>query len=114
MAGKISWPFFTDGLAQYRIAFNKVHRPARGPGCWHVRDIHIRNIVCNTNTQERLNGELADCFRSARGINGEDSAIFRIAMLLPNLIKPHEGIGGRMPAERSPAWTCKAPTSGGR
>ncbi len=98
-AGKVPRLFITDGLEQYRIAFNKVYRPARGPGCRHIRDIHIQNKVCNTNTQERLNGELADRFRSARGINSEDSLIFRVAVLHHNFVKPHEGIGGRTPAE---------------
>ena len=99
MAGKIPRLFVTDGLAQYRIAFNKVYRPAKGPRRWHVHDIHIRNVVCNTNTQKRLNGELADRFRSARGINSEDSLIFRIVVLHHNFVKPHEGIGGGTPAE---------------
>ena len=66
MAGGAARLFITDGPKQYHIAFNKVYRPAKGPGRWHVRDIHIRNMVCNTNTQERLNGEFADRFRSAR------------------------------------------------
>ena len=99
MVGKIPRLFVTDGLTQYRIAFNKVYRPVKGPRCWHVRDIHIRNVVCNTNTQERLNGELADRFRLARGINSEDSLIFRVVVLHHNFIKPHGGIGGRTPAE---------------
>ena len=65
----------------------------------HIRDIHIRNKVGNTNTQERLNGEFADRFRSARDINKEDSTIFRITIIHHNFIKPHGGIGGRTPAE---------------
>ena len=67
--------------------------------CWHIRDIHIRNRVCNTNTQERLNEEFADRFRSTRGVNREDSPIFRITIIHHNFIKPHGGIGGRTPAE---------------
>ena len=55
--------------------------------------------MCNTNTQERLNGKFADRFRSARGINREDSLIFRITIIHHNFIKPHGGIGGRTPAE---------------
>ena len=100
-AGKIPRLFVTDGLAQCRIAFNKAYRPAKGPRRWHVRDIHIQNKVCNTNTQERLNGELADRFRSARGINSEDSAIFRVVVLHHNFIKPRGGMGGGAPAEAS-------------
>ena len=99
IAGRAPRLFVTDGLSQYHIAFKKVYQMVRGLMCWHIRDIHIRNIVCNTNTQERLNGEFADRFRSARGINKEDSPIFRITIIHHNFIKPHGGIGGRTPAE---------------
>ena len=61
--------------------------------------MHIRNKVCGTNTQERLNGEFVGLFRSVRGINKEDSPIFRIAIIHHNFIKPHGGTGGRTPAE---------------
>ena len=99
IAGRAPRLFITDGLSQYHIAFKKVYRTVRGLMCWHIRDIHIRNIVCNTNTQESLNGEFADRFRSARGINREDSPIFRITIIHHNFIKPHGGMGGRTPAE---------------
>ena len=98
-AGRVPRLFATDCPAQCRIAFNKVCRPARGLGRWHVRDVHVRNVACNTNTQERLNGESVDRFRSARGINGEDSPTFRVAVLHHNFVKPHGGMGGRTPAE---------------
>ena len=52
----------------------------------HIRDIHIRNHICNTNKQERLNGEFAGRFRYARGINKEESRIFRITILHHNYI----------------------------
>ena len=64
----------------------------------HIRDIHIRNLICNTSKLERLNGGFAGRFRYARGINKGESPIFRMAMLHYNYIKPHGGIGGRMPA----------------
>ncbi len=56
-------------------------------------------MACNANTQERLNGELADRFRSTRGINSEDMLIFRVVALHHNFAKPHEGMDGRTPAE---------------
>ncbi len=99
MAGRIPRLFITDGLEQYHIAFKKVFRTLKSPISIHIRDIHIRNLICNTNTQERLNGGLAGRFRYARGINKEESLIFRMAILHYNYIKPHGGIGGRTPAE---------------
>ena len=99
MAGKIPRLFITDGLAQYHIAFKKVFNTLKGIRSIHMRDIHIQNRFCNTNKQERLNGELADRFKRARGINKEESLIFSIAIIHHNFIKPHSGIGGRTPAQ---------------
>ena len=62
VAGGAPRLFITDGLKQYHTAFKKACRMARGLMCWHIRNIHIQNRVCNTNTQERLNGEFADRF----------------------------------------------------
>ena len=45
-----------------------------------TRDIHMRNMRCNTNAQERLNGEFADRFRSARGMNRGYSPTFRVTI----------------------------------
>ena len=45
----------TDGPDRYHIAFDKVFRTLRGLRSAHIRDIHIRNLICNTNRQERLN-----------------------------------------------------------
>ncbi len=81
------------------LASKRVFRTLKGLRSIHIRDIHIRNLLCNTNKQERLNGELAGHFKYARGINKEESLIFRMAILHHNYIKPHAGIGGRTPAE---------------
>ena len=69
MAGRIPRVFITDGLEQYHIAFKKVFYTLKG-----IKVIHIRNHIYNK--QERLNGELGDHFRYARGINKEESLIF--------------------------------------
>ncbi len=97
MAGGIPRLFITDGLDRYHIAFKKAFRTLKGLRSIHIRDIHIRNHICNTNKQERLNGGCAGRFRYARGINKE-SLIFRMAVLHYDYIKPHGGIGGRTPA----------------
>ena len=56
MAGRIPRLFITDGLDQYHIAFKRVFRTLKGLRSIRIRDIHIRNLICNTNKQERLNG----------------------------------------------------------
>ena len=66
MAGRIPRLFITDGLERYHIAFKRVFRTLKGLRPIHIRNIHIRNLICNTNKQERLNGGLAGRFRYAR------------------------------------------------
>ncbi len=78
-ACKIPRLFITDGIHQYRMAF-KVFLTLKGVRSIHIRDIHIRNRICNTNKQKRLNGEFAGRFKYARGINKEESLIFRIVL----------------------------------
>ena len=51
MAGGIPRLFITDGLDRYHIAFKKVFRTLKGLRSIHIRDIHIRNPICNTNKQ---------------------------------------------------------------
>ena len=48
-----------DGPAQFHMAFKRAFCAVKGLKSIHVRDIHIRNLIRNTNKQERLNGELA-------------------------------------------------------
>ena len=56
--------------------------------------------VCHTSIkQERVNGTFADRTNSARGINREDSLVYRVFTLHYNYIRPHAGIGGKTPAE---------------
>ena len=97
-AGKIPRIFITDGLERHHTAFKKRFRTRKAPIPIHIRDIHIRNLICNTNKQERFHVGLAGRFRYTRGINKE-SPIFRMAILRHHSSKPHGGIGGRTPAE---------------
>ena len=91
-ACKIPRLFITDGIHQYRMAF-KVFLTLKG-----IRSIHIRNLICNTNKQERHNGKFAGRFKYIRDINKEESLIFRITILCHNYIKPHGGMTHRTPA----------------
>ena len=77
------------------MAFTKVFRTLKGIRSIHIRDIHIRNLICK---QERLNGGFADRFRYIRDINKE-SLIFRIVIIHYNYIKPHGSIASRTPVK---------------
>lgn len=63
-----------------------------------IRDIHIRNLICNINKQEQLSYELVGHFRYARGINKE-FLIFCMAILHHHSIKPYGKMGNRTSAE---------------
>ena len=98
MAGKVPRLFITDGLDQYHIAFKRVFRTLEGPRSIHIRGIHIRNLLCNTNKQERFHGELAGHFKYARGINKEAFPDIPHGEYSATFIKPHAGIAAG-PAE---------------
>lgn len=51
-ACKIPRLFIIDGIHQYHMAFKKVFFTLKGIRSIHIRDIHIRNRICNTNKQE--------------------------------------------------------------
>ena len=88
----------TDGLSGYHAAFKRVFGSLKGFFI-HIRDIHIRNAFPNTNRQERVNSTFAGHTKPARGINSENSLVYRIFILNYNYIRLHGGIGGRTPAE---------------
>ena len=90
MAGRIPRVFITDGLDQYHIAFKKVFYTLKGIRAIHIQDIHIRNLICNTNKQERLNGELEDHFRYARGEVGAYPCGCYISVAGPTRSVPHK------------------------
>ena len=97
--GQDSPPVHYRRPGQYHIAFRSVFRTLKGPISIHIRDIHIRNLLCNTSKQERFHGELAGRYMVCRGINREHSLIFRMAILHRHSIKPHAGMAYRTPAE---------------
>ena len=97
-AGKPYPILITDGLAGYHIAFKKVFGSLKG-FFMHIRDIHIRHEFTNTNKQERVNSTFAGHTDPARGINSENSLVYRIFLLHYNYVRPHSGIGGKTPAE---------------
>ena len=94
-AGK---PHITDGLSGYHTAFKRVFGVLNGLFL-HLCDIHIRNEFANTNKQERVNSTFAGRTSSARGINSENSLVYRIFILHYNYIRPHSGICGKTPAK---------------
>ena len=76
----------------------------------HIRDIHLKNIFNTNNLYERLNGEFKDRIKTARGFKlkpdkktdgklGGCPALLRLLVVHHNFFRPHEGLGGKTPAE---------------
>ena len=94
-AGK---PYITDGLSGYHTVFKGVFGVLKGLFL-HLCDIRVRNEFANTNKQEMVSSTFAGRTGPARGINSENSLVYRIFILHYNYMRPHGGIGGKTTAE---------------
>ena len=63
---------------------NFLHRPSK-----HVKEVHFRNQVANSNIQERLNGEFRDREKIFGGLKKDDSPAITGIKLYHNYIGPH-------------------------
>jgi putative transposase len=89
----------TDGLPSYHDAFNKefwTMRKDTRPK--HVNVIKLRGDM-NNNKRERFNGEVRDREKVMRSIKKDDSAILSGYQIYHNLVRAHEGLDGKTPAE---------------
>lgn len=87
-------------------ALPRAARGVAGPGRWCMRGIRIPDRMRNSDKQERFSGKFAGRFIRARGINREDSPMFRVAVRHYNLIKPHGGPDCKTPAEVAGMEIC--------
>lgn len=100
IAGKIPQTFITDGASSFHDAYRKEFLSPYGetPSAVHIRDIRFDGSVHN-NKMERLNGEVRDREKTMRGLKRMDTPILKGTQIYHNFIKPHEGLGGKTPAE---------------
>ena len=99
--GMIPRLFIADGPDRHHIAFKKAFdtlKGASGPSTYTTSTSGTSHAT-PTSRSASTGGGFAGRFRYARGINKEESPIFRMAVLHYNYIKPHGGMGGRTPAE---------------
>ena len=59
-----------------------------------IRDRHPAN-----NTYERFNGEIWDRIARIRGFKSRNPALLVLLVTYHNFMRPHGGLGGRIPAE---------------
>ena len=87
----------TDKLNGYKTGFiNSVQ--SKNPDAVLVADVRINGKHVNNNKRERLNGELKDCLRRARGFRSEFPGLVRPTFLYHNFIYKSR-MGGITPAD---------------
>lgn len=91
--------FITDGLAGFKKGFKNtiqnIDKKARLLSDVGTRGIHINN------EHERLNGEIKECTRRARGFRANLPGLVRLYLIYHNFIHKHSSLGGRTPTETS-------------
>jgi putative transposase len=100
VAGKIPRTLISDGANNFHDAYRKEFLSPFGetPSATHVRDVRFDGLVQN-NKMERMNGEVRDREKTMRGLKTVDTQILKGVLIFHNYIKPHEGLGGKTPAE---------------
>lgn len=93
IAGKSPSTLITDALGSYAMAAKLDF-----PQTIHVREIALSGRIHN-NKMERMNGEVRDREKVMRGLKRKDTPILKGVQIFHNYIKPHEGLGGRTPAD---------------
>jgi len=98
IAGKKPEVLISDGAHNFHRAFNREYWTMKSPQSVHVQDIRLRGQVHN-NKMERQNGEWRDREKVMRGLKREDSPVLLGMQINHNYFRPHEGLGGKTPAE---------------
>ncbi|MDV3294007.1 MAG: DDE-type integrase/transposase/recombinase [Nitrososphaerales archaeon] len=98
-AGKRPKTLISDGAHNFAIANRKEWYSHHPENCTtHVADIRLGGKVHN-NKMERMNGEWRDREKVMRGLKREDSPVIGGMQVFHNYFRPHEGLGGKTPAE---------------
>jgi transposase-like protein len=96
--GKKPMTIITDGLPAYHDAFNKEFWTMKKPRAEHINAIKLSGNMHN-NKMERFNGEIRDREKTMRGLKTKETPILKGYQIFHNYIRPHEGLGGKTPAE---------------
>jgi len=97
-AGKKPKVLISDGAPNFHRAYNKEMWTHFNPRPVHIQEIRMSGKVRN-NKMERQNGEWRDREKVMRGLKREDSPVLGGMQVFHNSFRPHEGLGGKTPAE---------------
>ena len=89
----------SDGAPNFAEANRKEWKRMRANNSTqHIAEIRMVGKVHN-NKMERQNGEVRDREKVTRGLKKEDSPMIEGFPIFHNFVRPHEGLGGKTPAE---------------
>lgn len=92
----------TDGLPAYKDAFDGSFNASRtNKATVHTREIHLSkpNRYPENNRVERLNGTFRERQKVTRGLKKPSGPLTRGHAAYYNLLRPHQALGGKTPAE---------------
>jgi transposase-like protein len=92
----------TDGLPAYADAFESSFAAGRkAPMPTHTREIHLSKPTRspNNNRVERMNATLRERQKVTRGLKKPTGPLTRGHAAYYNLLRPHQALGGKTPAE---------------
>ncbi len=92
----------TDGAPNFHKAIRRTYwkNVSKDLMPVHISHIHLKGDM-NNNKMERMNGEVRDREKVMRGLKVEDTPILKGYQIFHNYIRPHQGLGGRTPADAS-------------
>jgi putative transposase len=100
IAGKRPNTLISDGARNFNDSFNKEFYTNTTPRTRHISHIRLQGDH-NNNKMERLNGEVRDREKVMRGLKKKDTPILSGYQIFHNYIRPHMGLNGMTPAEKS-------------
>jgi len=90
----------SDGLRSYQKAFKKEFFTLKGPRTEHIRKPRFIDQA-NNNIVERLNGTIREREKVTRNLKEKASTIIEGYRNYYNLIRPHQGLKDKTPAEEA-------------
>ena len=89
----------TDGLAEFKIGYRKAMYAKAMPRTVHMADVGILDRHPANNVYERFNGEIRGRIIRIRGFKPWNPALLGLLVTYHNFMRPHWGLGRRIPAE---------------
>lgn len=85
-------------MDEFEDLIRRIVKNLNTAGTDYIKHIKLKGDM-NNNRMERLNGEIRDREKVMRGLRKGDTPILKGCQIFHNYIRPHQGLGGKTPAE---------------